>query len=93
MEDQTWVASIGCRSDIASSARGADVAGLNRIGALLDDIRKQIQSHGEQALRLWVEAAKLLVVAADVHGLKGANFVQFANSHMSLDGACGAARA
>ena len=45
---------------------------------MLDDLRKNIQQNQRWALKDWVEGAKLLVIATDVHGLKGDDYVQFA---------------
>jgi hypothetical protein len=39
------------------------------------------------------EGAKLLVIAADVHGLKGDDYVQFACAHMPLEGKTQSAKA
>ena len=53
---------------------------------MLDDLRKNIQQNQRWALKDWVEGAKLLVIAADVHGLKGDDYVQFACAHMPIEG-------
>lgn len=73
-------------SAIGTSEAASHVPGLNQIGALLDDCRKRIQQNQRRALREWVEGAKLLVIATDVHGLKGDDYVQFACAHMPIEG-------
>ena len=62
------------------------VPGLNRIGALLDEITKGIQHNQKGALKGWVEGAKWLVIVTDVHGLRGPDYVQFAVSHLPIEG-------
>lgn len=46
-----------------TSETPSHVPGLNRIGAMLDDLRKNIQQNQKWALEDWVEGAKLLVIA------------------------------
>ena len=61
---------------------------------MLDDLRKNIQQNQRCALKEWVEGAKLLVMAADVHGLKGDDYVQhFACSHLPIEGKSPTAKA
>jgi len=69
----------------AESGR-SEVPGLNQIGALLDDLRKAIQHNERWSLRQWVEGAKLLVIATDVHNLKGDDYENFAATHLPLAG-------
>ena len=59
---------------------------------MLDDLSKNIQQNQRWALKDWVEGAKLLVIAADVHGLKGDDYVQFACSHLPIEGKSPAAK-
>jgi hypothetical protein len=68
------------------------VPGLNQIGAMLDDLRKNIQANQRWALKDWVQGAKLLVIAADVHGLKSDNYVQYAIAHLPIEGKTQAAK-
>jgi hypothetical protein len=69
-------------SNIGTNAFSADVPGLNQIGAFLDDIRQRIQYHGKGSLREWIDAAKLIALAQDVHGLRGEALCQFATAHL-----------
>ena len=80
-------------SETGTSEAPSLVPGLNRIGAILDDLKKNIQQNQRWALKDWVEGAKLLVIAADVHGLKGDDYVQFACSHLPIEGKSSAAKA
>ena len=72
--------------ETGTSEAPSHVPGLNRIGAMLDDLRKNIQQNQRWALKDWVEGAKLLVIATDVHGLTGDDYVQFACAHMPIEG-------
>jgi hypothetical protein len=60
---------------------------------MLDDLGKNIQRNQRWALKDWVQGAKLLVIATDVHGLKGDDYVQFACAHLPIEGKTQSARA
>ena len=69
-----------------TSETPSDVPGLNQIGAMLDDLGKNILQNQKWALQDWVLGAKLLVIVTDIHGLRGDDYVQFAVAHLPICG-------
>jgi hypothetical protein len=86
MDDQSGMPPADDCSGNATCAQPALVPRLNEIGARLDAIQKEMAEHGEQALRLAVERAKLLVLVTDAHGMAGPAYVQYCVSHVGIKG-------
>lgn len=53
---------------------------------MMDDLGKSSQANQRAALCDMVEAAKLAIIVTDVHGLKGADYVQFICAHLPIEG-------